>query len=106
MLLLLIRRGDGHNLFEYGSDRFQQRAAGVIIDGGTRDYSGLQDDRFQDFPVLHKFTDPHTTSWLGCNTMLLCALVALPYSWNIVVGDDGVFFLPPSLVDTVLVMQI
>ena len=97
---------DGHNLFgDMGATGIQQRgAAGVIIDGGTRDYSGLRDDRFKDFPVLHKFTDPHTTSWLGVEynaPVRIGGVTVLP--GDIVVGDDGgVFFFPPSLVETVL----
>ena len=97
---------DGHNLFgDMGATGIQQRGAvGVIIDGGTRDYLGLRDDRFVDFPVLHKFTDPHTTSWLGVeyNTPVrISGVTVLP--GDVVVGDDGgIFFFPPSLVETVL----
>ena len=97
---------DGHNLFgDMGATGIQQRgAAGVIIDGGTRDYSGLRDKRFQDFPVFHKFTDPHTTSWLGVeynSPVRIGGVTVLP--GDVVVGDNGgVFFFPPSLVEKVL----
>ena len=97
---------DGHNLFgDMGATGIQQRgAAGVIIDGGTRDYAGLRDERFADFPVLHKFTDPHTTSWLGVeyNTPVrISGVTVLP--GDVVVGDDGgIFFFPPSHVEQVL----
>ena len=97
---------DGHNLFgDMGATGIQQRgAAGVIIDGGTRDYSGLRDERFEDFPVFHKFTDPHTTSWLGVEynaPVRIGGVTVLP--GDVVVGDNGgVFFFPPSLVEKVL----
>ena len=88
-----------------GATGIQQRgAAGVIIDGGTRDYSGLRDERFEDFPVFHKFTDPHTTSWLGVEynaPVRIGGVTVLP--GDVVVGDNGgVFFFPPSLVEKVL----
>jgi regulator of RNase E activity RraA len=97
---------DGHNLFgDMGATGIQMRgAAGVVIDGGMRDYTGLQDERFEGFPVLHRFSDPHTTSWLGVeyNTPVrIGGVTVLP--GDIVVGDDGgVFFFPPELVDDVL----
>ena len=97
---------DGHNLFgDMGATGILQRgAAGVIIDGGTRDYSGLRDERFQEFPVFHKFTDPHTTSWLGVeynSPVRIGGVTVLP--GDVVVGDNGgVFFFPPSLVEKVL----
>ena len=97
---------DGHNLFgDMGATGIQQRGvAGVIVDGGTRDYAGLQDERFKDFPVFHKFTDPHTTSWLGVeynSPVRIGRVTVLP--GDVVVGDNGgVFFFPPSLVEKVL----
>ena len=97
---------DGHNLFgDMGATGIQKRgAAGVIIDGGTRDYLGLRDERFSDFPVFHKFTDPHTTSWLGVeyNTPVrISGITVLP--GDVIVGDDGgIFFFPPVLVEQVL----
>jgi regulator of RNase E activity RraA len=97
---------DGHNLFgDMGATGIQMRgAAGVVIDGGTRDLIGLQDDRFEDFPVLHRFSDTHTTSWLGVEynaPVRIGGVTVLP--GDIVVGDDGgVFFFPPELVDKVL----
>jgi regulator of RNase E activity RraA len=97
---------DGHNLFgDMGATGIQMRgAAGVVIDGGMRDYVGLQDDRFEGFPVLHRFSDPHTTSWLGAeyNTPVrIGGVTVLP--GDIVVGDGGgVFFFPPELLIDVL----
>ena len=97
---------DGHNLFgDMGATGIQMRgAAGVVIDGGMRDLVGLQDDRFEGFPILHRFSDPHTTSWLGIEynvPVRIGSVTVLP--GDIVVGDDGgVFFFPPELVEVVL----
>ena len=97
---------DGHNLFgDMGATGIQMRgAAGVIIDGGMRDYTGLRDERFEDFPVFYKFSDPHTTSWLGVEydtPVRIGGVTVLP--GDIVVGDTGgVFFFPSSLVERVL----
>jgi len=97
---------DGHNLFgDMGATGIQMRgAAGVVIEGGMRDYVGLQDDRFEGFPVLHRFSDPHATSWLGAeyNTPVrIGGVTVLP--GDIVVGDGGgVFFFPPELLGDVL----
>jgi len=92
---------DGHNLFgDMGATGIQLRgAAGVVIDGGMRDLVGLQDDRFEGFPVLHRFSDPHTTAWLGVEynvPVRIGEVSVLP--GDIVVGDDGgIFFFPPEL---------
>lgn len=97
---------DGHNLFgDMGATGIQMRGAtGVVIDGGMRDLIGLQDDRFEGFPVLYRFADPHTTSWLGVEynaPVRIGGVTVLP--GDIVVGDDeGVFFFPPDLLDDVL----
>ncbi len=97
---------DGHNFFgDMGATGIQVRgAAGIVIDGGMRDPLGLRDPRFADFPVLHKFSDPHTTSWLGVEynaPVRIGSVTVLP--GDVVVGDDGgVFFFPPGLVERVL----
>jgi len=97
---------DGHNIFgDMGATGIQMRGvAGVVVDGGMRDYTGLQDSRFEGFPVLHRFSDPRTTSWLGVeyNTPVrIGGVTVMP--GDIVVGDDGgVFFFPPELLDRVL----
>jgi len=96
----------GHNLFgDMGATGIQMRgAAGVIIDGGTRDYVGLQDERFAGFPVLHRFSHVTTTSWIGVeyNTPVRVGdATVLP--GDIVVGDDGgVLFFPPEILADVL----
>lgn len=96
---------DGHNLFgDMGATGIQMRgAAGVVIDGGLRDLAGLQDDRFQGFPVLHRFSDPRSTSWVGVEynvPVRIGNVSVLP--GDIVVGDDGgVIFFPPELLEDV-----
>lgn len=97
---------DGHNLFgDMGATGIQLRgAAGVVIDGGMRDYVGLQDDRFAGFPVLHRFSHVTTTSWIGVEfnaPVRIGGATVLP--GDIVVGDDGgVLFFPPELLPEVL----
>ena len=106
MDVLAPSRPDGHNIFgDMGATGIQMRgAAGVVVDGGMRDYTGLQDSRFEGFPVLHRFSDPHTSSWLGVeyNTPVrIGGVTVMP--GDIVIGDDGgVFFFPPELLDQVL----
>ena len=106
VLVAELGGSDGHNLFgDMGATGIMLRgAAGVVIDGGMRDLAGLREDRFADFPVLHRFSDPHTTSWLGVEynaPVRVGGVTVLP--GDIVVGDDGgVFFFPPQLVARVL----
>jgi 4-hydroxy-4-methyl-2-oxoglutarate aldolase len=96
---------DGHNLFgDMGATGIQMRgAAGVVIDGGLRDLAGMQDDRFQGFPVLHRFSDPRSTAWVGVEfnvPVRIGNVSVLP--GDIVVGDDGgVIFFPPELLEDV-----
>ena len=96
---------DGHNLFgDMGATGIQMRgAAGVVIDGGLRDLAGMQDDRFQGFPVLHRFSDPRSTAWVGVEynvPVRIGGASVLP--GDIVVGDDGgVLFFPPELLEKV-----
>jgi len=96
---------DGHNLFgDMGATGIQMRGAtGVVIDGGLRDLAGLQDDRFQGFPVLHRFSDPRSTAWVGVEynvPVRIGNVSVLP--GDIVVGDDGgVIFFPPELLEGV-----
>ena len=107
VLVAELGGSDGHNLFgDMGATGIQMRgAAGVVIDGGLRDLAGLQDDRFQGFPVLHRFfrSSEYCLAWRGvqrAGTYWQC-LRAAP--GDIVVGDEGgVVFFPPELLDRVL----
>ena len=79
-------------------------AAGVVIDGGSRDLAELASDAFRGFPVFARFFDVKTTSWLGAAwnaPVRIGTATVLP--GDIVVADDtGVLFVPPALVPAVL----
>ncbi len=79
-------------------------AAGVVIDGGSRDLAELASASFRGFPVFARFFDVQTTSWLGAawNTPVrIGSATVLP--GDVVVADDtGVLFFPPALVPGVL----
>ena len=79
-------------------------AAGVVIDGGSRDLAELASDAFRGFPVFARFFDVKTTSWLGAAwnaPVRIGTATVLP--GDIVVADDtGVLFFPPELVPAVL----
>ena len=97
---------DGHILFGgMGALGIHLRgAAGVVIDGGSRDLAELVGETFADFPVFARFFDVRTTSWLGVewNTPVRVG-TATVIPGDIVVADEtGVLFFPPELVATVL----
>ena len=79
-------------------------AAGVVIDGGSRDLAELASDTFRGFPVFARFFDVKTTSWLGAAwnaPVRIGTATVLP--GDVVVADDtGVLFFPPELVPAVL----
>ena len=97
---------DGHNLFgAMGALGIKLRGVrGVIIDGGSRDLIELQDDMFAGFPVLARFFDVHTTSWLGVEwnaPVRIGQVTVLP--GDVVVADDsGALFFPGDLAQSVL----
>ena len=97
---------DGHNLFGgMGALGIKLRgAAGVIIDGGSRDLLELQDSLFEGFPVFARFFDVRTTSWLGVEwnaPVRIGQVTVLP--GDVVVADaGGALFFPPELVTSVL----
>ena len=97
---------DGHNLFgAMGALGIKLRgAAGVIIDGGSRDLIELSADDYDGFPVFARFFDVQTTSWLGVEwnaPVRIGRVTVLP--GDVVVADDsGALFFPASLVPTVL----
>ena len=97
---------DGHVLFGgMGALGIKLRgAAGVVIDGGSRDLAELVGPAFADFPVFARFFDVTTTSWLGVEwnaPVRIGAATVLP--GDVVVADDtGVLFFPPALVSDVL----
>ena len=79
-------------------------AAGVVIDGGSRDLAELVGDQFADFPVFARFFDVTTTSWLGVEwnaPVRIGTTTVLP--GDVVVADEtGILFFPPALVPEVL----
>ncbi len=97
---------DGHVLFGgMGALGIKLRgAAGVVIDGGSRDLAELLGPAFADFPVFARFFDVTTTSWLGVEwnaPVRIGTATVLP--GDVVVADEtGVLFFPPALVPDVL----
>lgn len=97
---------DGHNLFGgMGALGIKLRgAAGVVIDGGSRDLIELQGDGFDGFPVFARFFDVKTTSWLGVewNAPVRIGQVTVLPGDVVVVDDGGALFFPSSQVPAVL----
>ena len=97
---------DGHVLFGgMGALGIKLRgAAGVVIDGGSRDFAELVGETFADFPVFARFFDVTTTSWLGVEwnaPVRIGTATVLP--GDVVVADEtGVLFFPAHLVGDVL----
>ena len=97
---------DGHVLFGgMGALGIKLRgAAGVVIDGGSRDLAELVGETFADFPVFARFFDVTTTSWLGVEwnaPVRIGTATVLP--GDVVVADEtGVLFFPGHLVADVL----
>ena len=97
---------DGHVLFGgMGALGIKLRgAAGVVIDGGSRDLAELLGETFADFPVFARFFDVTTTSWLGVEwnaPVRIGTATVLP--GDVVVADEtGVLFFPAHLVGDVL----
>ncbi len=97
---------DGHVLFGgMGALGIKLRgAAGVVIDGGSRDLAELVGETFADFPVFARFFDVTTTSWLGVEwnaPVRIGTATVLP--GDVVVADEtGVLFFPAHLVGDVL----
>ena len=102
---------DGGNFFGgMGALGIQLRgAAGVVIDGGSRDLAELVGETFADFPVFARFFDVRTTStlgvaWLGVewNTPVRVGSTTVIPGDIVVADESGVLFFPPELVATVL----
>ena len=97
---------DGHVLFGgMGALGIKLRgAAGIVIDGGSRDLAELVGETFADFPVFARFFDVTTTSWLGVEwnaPVRIGTTTVLP--GDVVVADEtGILFFPPALVPDVL----
>ena len=79
-------------------------AAGVIIDGGTRDLAELSGDQFAGFPVFARFFDIHGNTWVGTewNVPIRVGEVAVVPGDIVVADEGGILFIPPQLVAEVL----
>lgn len=79
-------------------------AAGVLIDGGTRDLAELRGPDFANFPVFARFFDIHGATWVGADWNVPIRVgSATVVPGDIVVADEGgVLFIPPQLVSQVL----
>ena len=79
-------------------------AAGVIIDGGTRDLAEISGNRFAGFPVFARFFDIHGNTWVGTewNVPIRVGEVAVVPGDIVVADEGGILFIPPQIVAQVL----
>ena len=79
-------------------------AAGVIIDGNTRDLAELSADKFTGFPVFARFFDIHGSRWVGTewNVPIRVGNVAVVPGDIVVADEGGILFIPPQIVADVL----
>lgn len=79
-------------------------AAGVVIDGASRDLGELKAEGFKSFPVFARFYHVSGAQWLGSEwnvPVRIGTTTVLP--GDVVVGtDEGILFFPPELLETVL----
>ena len=81
-----------------------QGAAGVLIDGATRDLAELTGEAFKDFPVYARRFHVSGGTWLGAEWNLpirVGAATVLPGD-IVVATDEGAIFFPPELLAGVL----
>jgi len=79
-------------------------AAGVLIDGGTRDLAELRGPEFAGMPVFARFFNVQPATWVGTDWNVPIRVgSATVVPGDIVVADEGgVLFIPPQLVEQVL----
>lgn len=79
-------------------------AAGVLIDGGTRDLAELRAPEFADFPVFARFFDIHGNTWVGADwNVPVRVRGATVVPGDIIVADEGgVLIIPPQMVADVI----
>jgi 4-hydroxy-4-methyl-2-oxoglutarate aldolase len=79
-------------------------AAGVLIDGGTRDLAELKYGMFADFPVFARFFNVLPNTWVGTEWNVPIRVGgATVVPGDIVVADEGgVLFIPPQIVADVI----
>lgn len=79
-------------------------AAGVIIDGASRDLAELRGEPFKDFPVFARFYHVSGATWVGAewNVPVRIGTATVLPGDVVVATDEGALFFPPELLDTVL----
>jgi len=79
-------------------------AAGVVIDGASRDLAELRGEPFEDFPVFARFYHVSGATWLGAewNVPVRIGTTTVIPGDIVMATDEGVIFFPPELLDTVL----
>jgi len=79
-------------------------AAGVIIDGASRDLAELRGEPFSDFPVFARFYHVSGATWLGTewNVPVRIGTATVLPGDVVVATDEGAIFFPPELLDDVL----
>lgn len=79
-------------------------AAGVVIDGASRDLAELAAEPFKDFPVFARFYHVSGAQWLGAewNVPVRIGTTTVLPGDIVVATDEGVIFFPPELIETVL----
>ncbi len=79
-------------------------AAGVLIDGGTRDLAELRGPELSNFPVFARFFDINPATWVGVdwNVPIRVGSVTVVPGDIVVADEGGVLFIPPQIVSQVL----
>ncbi len=79
-------------------------AAGVLLDGGTRDLAELRGEEFANFPVMARFFDVQPARWVGTdwNVPIRVGSVTVVPGDIVVADQGGVLFIPPQMVEQVL----
>jgi 4-hydroxy-4-methyl-2-oxoglutarate aldolase len=79
-------------------------AAGVIIDGASRDLAELRGEPFKDFPVFARFYHVSGATWVGAewNVPVRIGTATVLPGDIVVATDEGAIFFPPELLATVL----
>jgi regulator of RNase E activity RraA len=79
-------------------------AAGVLIDGGTRDLAELRGEMFADFPVFARFFSVAPNTWVGAewNTPIRVGGATVVPGDVVVADEGGALFIPPQILAKVL----
>ena len=82
----------------------QRGAAGVVIDGASRDLAELRAESFKNFPVFARFYHVSGAQWLGAewNVPVRIGTTTVLPGDIVVATDEGIIFFPPELLKTVI----